>query len=338
MSAALPLGPVMVDIEGSALSPADRKRLLHPACGGVILFARNHASPEQLAALTAELHALRDPPLLVAVDQEGGRVQRFREGFTRLPPMAAIGERYDEDPASATALAEAAGLVMAAELRRSGVDFSFAPVLDLRSDDSAVIGDRAFHADPRVVTVLAGAFIDGMAHAGMRATGKHFPGHGGVPGDSHLELPVDERGLEALRERDLLPFRALAGRLGGMMTAHLLFPQVDDALPTFSPFWIREILRKEIGFHGLVFSDDLSMAGAAAAGGPVERAVRALEAGCDMVLVCNDPEAAGQVLSAVGKEAPPAARKRLLAMRGGAGERLAVTDSGSLIETPGGLT
>ncbi|MEA3292703.1 MAG: beta-N-acetylhexosaminidase [Pseudomonadota bacterium] len=333
----MPLGPVMVDVEGLELIAEERKRLLHPACGGVILFARNFASREQVAALAAEIHALRDPPLLVAVDQEGGRIQRFREGFTRLPPAAMLGRVYDADPQRGLALSEDAGFIMAAELRRANIDLSFAPVLDLAGVESDVIGDRAFHHRPEAVAALAGAFIRGMARAGMRATGKHFPGHGGVAADSHLETPVDSRDLEQILALDLAPFRALHQRLGGIMTAHIRFPRIDAELPTFSPFWLQEILRQKTGFQGLVFSDDLTMGGAAVAGDPPARANKALRAGCDMVLVCNDPDAAGQVLASVEENAPPPAQRRLLAMRGSEVEKLAETKRLAMIEELGTL-
>ncbi len=285
----------MADVAGTELTSAEREFLRHPALGAIILFRRNYQSPEQLAELVRDIRAQRDPAPLIAVDQEGGRVQRFREGFTTLPPLFTLGRLHDSDPERALALAHDAGRLMAAELRRAGVDFSFAPVLDLSDPDSRVIGDRAFHADAAVITALAGRYIDGMASAGMRATGKHFPGHGGVVEDSHHELPIDPRPLEALWESDMLPYRTLHDRLGGVMTAHVLFPAVDEELPTYSRRWIGDLLRDRIGFRGIVFSDDLVMAGAAGAGDPPARARRALAAGCDMVLVCNDQDAASAV-------------------------------------------
>ena len=291
------LGPVMVDVAGLALAPDEREMLLHPLIGGVILFARNYQSPAELDALTASIHALRDPPLLIAVDHEGGRVQRFVEGFTRLPPMRALGRVYDREPALAANLAGAIGVVLAAELRRHGVDFSFAPVLDIDFGSSSVIGDRAFHATAAGVTALAGALVAGMARMGMGAVGKHFPGHGYVRADSHHEVPVDERDLATIEAADLAPYRALVGKgLAGVMPAHVIYPKVDARPAGFSPVWLRDILRGRLAFEGIVFSDDLSMEGASVAGGIVERGVAALSAGCDMVLVCNARDAAQRLL------------------------------------------
>lgn len=302
----------MLDLAGPRLAPDEKDKLLCPAAGGIILFTRNYESPGQLAQLVADIRALR-PELLIAVDHEGGRVQRFRESFTRLPPAA----RYEAAPDPAKA-AEAAGWVMAAELRALDIDFSFAPVLDVECGISRVIGDRSFSTDPEVAATLALAFAQGMRRAGMAAAGKHFPGHGGVEGDSHLMLPVDRRSLAEIEARDLLPFRALieAG-LEAIMPAHVVYEQVDERPAGFSPFWIREVLRRRLGFEGAVFSDDLSMAGAAYAGSHVDRARLALEAGCDMVLACNQPEAAARVLEALaGEPADPARTARLERMRG----------------------
>lgn len=310
------LGPVMLDLKGPALSPVERERLEHPLAGGVILFSRNYADPAQLAHLVAEIHAVRTPPLLVAVDHEGGRVQRFRAGFTPLPAAGALGRVYDRDPTRALALARTSGWVMAAELRIVGVDLSFAPVLDLDYGVSRVIGDRAFHRDPEVVATLAGAYIDGMGRAGMAATGKHFPGHGGVEADSHVALPVDERDLEAIGAADMLPFARLAPRLGGVMPAHVVYRQVDARPAGFSRLWLQEILRARLGFRGLVFSDDLSMEGAKGAGDVVERAHAAFAAGCDAVLVCNDPGAAERVLDRLGPAPRVAVRMDALHARG----------------------
>jgi len=306
------LGPVMLDVAGTELSAADRELLAHPAVGGVILFSRNYVDPAQLAALTDAIRALRTPPLLVAVDHEGGRVQRFREGFTALPAAAAFGAVYDRDRDAAARLAADAGWLMAVELRACGVDMSFAPVLDLDRGCSQVIGDRAFHADADVVTALARAWLRGMRDAGMSGVGKHFPGHGGVAEDSHLALPVDERDLEAFRLHDMLPFERLgAGTLAGVMTAHLLVPAVDRVPVSFSRRWLDGILRRELGYQGAVFSDDLSMHGAHAAGGPAERSARALAAGCDMVLVCNDRTAAEAVVCAAPARADAVRASRL---------------------------
>lgn len=302
------LGPVMLDVEGLALGKHEIDKLRHPNTGAVILFARNYESPEQIEALIADVRAARGE-ILIAVDQEGGRVQRFKTGFTRLPPAA----RYAEHPETA----EAAGWLMASELLAVGVDFSFAPVLDVDCGVSQIIGNRAFSTDPLRAAELASSFRKGMRAAGMAATGKHFPGHGAVAPDSHLALPVDERDLAGIRARDLLPFkRLIAEGLEGVMPAHVIFAAADSRPAGFSPFWIQQVLRDELGFDGAVFSDDLSMAGAAWAGGYPERAEAALAAGCDMVLVCNNPAAAEQVLDALPSKPNPHRQRRLAAMRG----------------------
>jgi len=292
----------MLDIAGTALDAADREWLAHPAVGGLILFARNFEDREQLCALTASIRAVR-PEILIAVDQEGGRVQRFRRDFVRLPPMAALGRRFDHAPDTALAEARLLGRLMADELVQCDVDISFAPVLDLDYGASSVIGDRSFHADADSLTALATAWIDGMAEAGMAATGKHFPGHGFVVADSHLELPRDERDLAAIRAADLRPFAALAPRLAGIMPAHVVYPAVAPEPAGFSPFWLQQILRGELGFRGVIFSDDLTMQGAAATGDYAARTHAALDAGCDMVLVCNDRNAAVQVVETVTRRA-----------------------------------
>jgi beta-N-acetylhexosaminidase len=289
----LPLGPLMIDIAGRALTDLDRQRLCDPLVGGVILFSRNYEGPAQLERLCAEIHALRRPALPIAVDHEGGRVQRFREGFTRLPAMRALGRLWDADAAAATTVACATGYVLAAELRARGVDFSFTPVLDLDYGRSGVIGDRAFHRDPGAVTQLAGALIEGLRQAGMGCCGKHFPGHGWVEADSHLALPVDDRDYADIAVADLEPYRHLA--LDAVMPAHVVYSKVDGRTAGFSPVWIAK-LRGEFAFDGIVFSDDLSMAGASAVGSVVERAEAAWQAGCDVLLVCNAPAAVGEVL------------------------------------------
>jgi len=292
-----PLGPVVVDLAGLELTAEEREILAHPLVGGVILFARNYAAPDQLRALTRSIHEIRNPPLLIAVDHEGGRVQRFLDGFTRLPPMRALGRAHDRNPALAENLAGAIGVVLAAELAAHGVDFSFAPVLDVDFGSSSVIGDRAFHADADIVARLAGALVGGMARMGMGAVGKHFPGHGYVRADSHHEVPVDERDLATIEANDLVPYRALIERgLAGVMPAHVIYPKVDARPAGFSPVWLKDILRGRLGFDGIVFSDDLSMEGATVAGGIVERGRAALDAGCDIVLVCNAPDAAQRLL------------------------------------------
>lgn len=288
----LPLGPLMIDIAGTVLTDLDRERLCHPLVGGIILFSRNFASVEQLQALTSEIHALRQPPLLIAVDHEGGRVQRFREGFTRLPPMAALGRLWDENPEAASAAAQQVGYVLAAELRARGVDYSFTPVLDLDYGPSRVIGDRAFHRRPEAVIALADALAAGLRQAGMGSCGKHFPGHGYVIPDSHVELPVDDRPLEAMQE-DLQPYRELA--LDAVMAAHVIYECVDCNTAVFSNKWIN-YLRNDIKFNGVVFTDDLSMAGAGVVGGMLSRVDMAYRAGCDMLLVCNAPDSVAEVL------------------------------------------
>ncbi len=298
MTANIPPGPVMLDLDGGTeLDPTDRERLRHPLVGGVILFERNYGDPEQLLALTERLHSLRSPPLLIAVDQEGGRVQRFRRGFTSLPSARYYGDLYDQEPAKGLRAAKSMGETLARELRAVGVDCSFAPVLDVARVESDVIGDRAFHRDPDAVTRLAHAFISGMADAGMAAIGKHFPGHGGVCDDSHACLPCDHRDFAEVENCDLVPYRELIGLLGGVMTAHVQFDAIDTRIPTYSSWWLRKVLRDELGFAGIVFSDDLTMAGAETSADVVDRYVTAVEAGCNMILICNDRHAVDRVLS-----------------------------------------
>lgn len=279
------LGPVMIDVVGTTLSAADRVRLEHPLTGGVIIFTRNFNNKLQLKELNKEIRNTK-PGILIAIDHEGGRVQRCRAGFTRLPAMRRLGQLHDDDPVAARAAAAAIGFVLAAELRSVGVDLSFTPVLDLDWGCSSVIGDRAFHARPDVVVALAGALQSGLRAAGMAAVGKHFPGHGAVEADSHHDIPVDQRARAEI-DVDIAPYRALT--LDGVMPAHVIYPAVDSRPAGFSPVWHR-ILREALHFGGAVFSDDLSMAGAAIAGDIVARAEAAWTAGCDMVLVCNDPD------------------------------------------------
>lgn len=294
------IGPVVIDVAGPRLTAAERARLAHPLVGMVILFKRNYESPAQLAALCDEIHALRTPPLLIAVDHEGGRVQRFRMApFTAIPAMDTLGRLWDRDVLQACRVAVSTGYVMGAELRAHGVDLTFAPVLDLAWSRSSVIGDRAFHHDARVVAMLANHLCHGLSLAGMANCGKHYPGHGWAHADSHVAVPVDERALPALLEADVAPYRWLGASLASVMPAHVIYPEVDPAPAGFSSRWLREILREELGFTGAVFSDDLSMQGAKVAGDMVARAQVALDAGCDFVLVCNDPEGAEQVLDSV---------------------------------------
>ncbi|MSQ48950.1 MAG: beta-N-acetylhexosaminidase [Betaproteobacteria bacterium] len=286
-----PLGPVVLDPAGSALTEDDRKRLLHPAAGGVILFAHNYQSPEQLLALTGEIAALRQPALPICVDHEGGRVQRFSLGFTAIPPMRRLGVLWDRDPESARRAARAVGTVISAELGAHGVDFSFTPVLDLDYGASAVIGQRAFHYDPNAVGALAAQLIAGLAGGGMAAVGKHFPGHGYAAADSHLAVPTDPRLLKDIFRKDLLPYQAaIEAGLAAVMPAHVIYPQADAEPAGYSKYWLQEVLRAKLGFAGLIFSDDLSMEGASTAGGIVERAQAALQAGCDQVLLCQNPQ------------------------------------------------
>jgi beta-N-acetylhexosaminidase len=316
----LSLGPVMLDLAGPALSAEERELLLHPLAGGVVLFSRNYEDPLQLSALTETIHGLRSPPLLIAVDHEGGRVQRFRGEFTALPPCGCLGRLHDSDPAAAERAAEQAGWLMASELLAVGVDFSFAPVLDVDHGVSAVIGDRSFHRDPETVARLARRYLRGMKRAGMEGVGKHFPGHGGVAADSHLALPVDGRGLEEMAMADLVPFdRLIRSGLAAVMTAHVAFPAVDQRPAGFSEVWLRRVLRERLRFSGAVFSDDISMAGAEAMGDYATRAAAALEAGCDMVLVCNNPMAAAVVLERLESGPNPAAQVRLVRMHAAAG-------------------
>jgi beta-N-acetylhexosaminidase len=297
----LPLGPLVIDPGGTALGDDDRRRLLHPATGGAILFAHNYASPGQLAALTAEIRALRTPELLICVDHEGGRVQRFREGFSPIPAMRGLGVLWDRDRDAARRAARAVGLVIAAELGVHGLDFSFTPVLDLDYGSSAVIGDRALHFDPIAVGALAVALLQGLASAGMQGVGKHFPGHGFAALDSHVALPRDERALAEILRKDAAPYRtAIAAGLAGVMPAHVVYPRIDPEPAGYSAYWLKQVLRAELGFDGLIFSDDLSMEGAGTAGGVVARARAALAAGCDMVLLCKDPEGQDRLLEALG--------------------------------------
>ena len=305
----MPLGPVFIDVGALALEADDRRRLSDPLVGGVILFSRNFESPAQLKALTAEIRALRTPELLICVDHEGGRVQRFREGFTPVPPMRCLGQLWDRDPAAAVRSAESVGLAIGAELAAHGVDFSFAPVLDLDYGASSVIGDRALHASALAAGALGAALVRGFFSTGMGAVGKHFPGHGYASADSHVAVPVDDRPLEEIMANDVAPYRpAIAAGLAGIMPAHVVYTEADREPAGYSKFWLQNVLRTQLGFEGVIFSDDLSMEGASTVGGTVERGLAALAAGCDAVLLCNTPEAADELLAGLAGKASPATR------------------------------
>ncbi|MDH4324000.1 MAG: beta-N-acetylhexosaminidase [Betaproteobacteria bacterium] len=317
--ARLPLGPVVLDPVGPALTDEDVRRLRHPAVGGVILFARNFESPAQLQALTHDIRALREPQLLIGVDHEGGRVQRFKVGFTTLPPMRALGQLWDRDREAGRAAAQAAGYVIGAELAAHGLDFSFTPVLDLDYGASSVIGDRALHYDPLAVGALGAALVRGLAEGGMSAVGKHFPGHGYAIADSHVTVPVDDRPLADIVRKDLVPYGpAIQAGLAGVMPAHVIYTKVDAEPAGYSRVWLQDVLRGRLAFKGLVFSDDLSMEGAGTAGGVAERARAALHAGCDMVLLCGDPEGQDRLLQSLPELASgSAARTEQMRHRGG---------------------
>lgn len=303
------LGPIMLDVVGLTLAAHEKDVINHPNTGAVILFARNYQDPEQVTQLIKDIREARNGQILIAVDQEGGRVQRFQSGFTRLPPACCYADAPD--------LAETAGWLMAAELLAVGVDFSFAPVLDVDCGISQVIGNRSFSTDYNWATKLASAFRHGMKAAGMAATGKHFPGHGAVAADSHLALPIDERDLDSIRSKDLVPFKALILEgLEAVMPAHVVYKNISPEPAGFSSFWIQQILREELGFDGVVFSDDLSMEGAASVGGFSERARLALKAGCDMLLVCNNPVAAEALLDDLPITDNPDRQRRLARMKG----------------------
>ncbi len=291
------MGPVMLDVQGTSLSQEDKEIIQHPLVGGLIYFTRNYHSPEQIAQLSQQIRIAAKKPLLIAVDHEGGRVQRFREGFSLIPAMGQLWQMADKNLTVAKELAKQSAILMALEVQAVGIDISFAPVLDI-NNISDVIGDRAFHQQPDHVTELADAFVSGLHQVGMKATGKHFPGHGSVKADSHIDLPIDERASADLFQQDLLPFKQLIarGKVDALMPAHVIFPDVDSQAVGFSHYWLQNILRQQLGFNGVIFSDDLSMQGAASAGGFVERAEAAQSAGCDMLLLCNNREGCIDVL------------------------------------------
>lgn len=308
-----PLGPVVLDIAGIELLEDEAEVLQHPQVGGVIFFRRNFESPDQLADLVRRIRDQR-ANLVLGVDQEGGRVQRFKEGFTRLPPLRAMGDLYERDSAGALEAARELAWLMATEVRACGVDLSFAPVIDADDAFSSVIGDRAFSRNLADVTSLGQAYIEGMADAGMKATLKHFPGHGSVEEDSHHELPVDERDFDEVWRNDMAPFRALLPQAGAVMPGHLLFSAIDPNPVGFSAFWLQKVLRQQLNFEGIIFSDDLSMEGAAVLGDYRDRAAAALNAGCDAVLVCNQPKRAIDVIEHLNTIAYPT-NDRLARMR-----------------------
>jgi beta-N-acetylhexosaminidase len=311
------LGPVMLDIDGLALSPADRDILREPAVGGVILFTRNFESVEQVTDLVSEIRALCSPPLLIAVDHEGGRVQRFRDGFTRMPPMRHIGREYDRDRESGLKVARQAGWLIASELRAAGIDLSFAPCVDLDWGISEIIGNRSFHRKPDAVSELAEAFARGLRNAGMAAVAKHFPGHGAVVADSHLNLPVDRREYGLILD-DMRPYERMmnTGVVAGVMLAHIVYPEIDSMPAGFSEYWIQRELRSRLGFGGAVFCDDLSMKATSSYGSMAVRARLSLEAGCDMILVCNDRDAAHRAVDALNDYSNPLSLVRLARLHG----------------------
>lgn len=324
------LGPVMIDIEGIELTSEDRTLLNNPLTGGVILFTRNFKSPEQVRQLINGIRSLRDPALLIAIDHEGGRVQRFKEPFTHIPALHILGERYDVDSTVALQHAKIFGWLTAIELLAFNIDFSFTPVLDVDYGISAVIGDRAFHQKPEVIALLAAAYIEGMHDAGMASTGKHFPGHGGVSADSHTAIPVDTRPLNTILENDIVPFEKLIPKhLDGIMPAHVIYDAIANEPAGFSSFWLKEILREKLKFNGVIFSDDLDMQGASCISDSYAiRAETALNAGCDMVLICNNRPAADDILTNLNFEIPEVSYQRLLKMRG------KIMDSSNAVDNP----
>ncbi len=311
---------VMLDLVGLELSPEEKELLMHPQVGGIILFTRNYESPKQLENLLQQIRQLKLAHLLIAVDHEGGRVQRFREGFTPLPALGKIGDLYQAQPAQAKQLAEIHGWLMAIELRAMGMDFSFAPVLDVNKNISQVIGERAFSRDPKIISELASIYIKGMQSAGMAAVGKHFPGHGSIAADSHIDIPIDTRSYSAIEKDDLIPFVSLTKQaLAGIMPAHVIYSAVDPMPAGFSKFWLQTVLRERLKFEGAIFSDDLSMKGASQIGDMPARAKVAFAAGCDMVLVCNDRVGAISVIERLerdGFKSTQQMQQRLQAMHG----------------------
>ena len=326
-------GPLMIDLVGTELSEQEREWLTHPAVGGVILFTRNFHNMAQLKELIRQLHAIKKPKLLVAVDQEGGRVQRFRDGFTEFPPMRVLGEIYDKDPHKALELTEILACQLATELRDIGVDFTFAPILDLDTGKSTVIGDRAFHSDIDAVTALASKFMMGLRKGGMESVGKHFPGHGTVVADSHFECPIDYRYESDLQLADMIPFQRLVEHgLAGIMSAHVIYEHVDTKPSSFSKYWLTHVLRNQIGFEGVIFSDDLAMKGAYVVGDIRQRINAALEAGSDMVLLCNSPEEIPAALDQLKDYNNPSSQLRLARFHGKTPQRLSTLQKDQLDE------
>ena len=312
------LGSLMLDLVGTELSNEEKEKIQHPACGGVILFTRNYAEPKQLKALTQKIKQASKTPVLISVDQEGGRVQRFRDHFQEIPPMAWLGQFYNDNPKEALKATADLAWLMAAELRQYDIDFSFAPVLDIDYQVSDVIGNRAFHRDPEIISALSTAWRQGAGDAGMISVGKHFPGHGFVAADSHTDLPLDNRPLAEIATQDIKPFMELIQHgLEGIMPAHVIYQQADDQPAGFSKFWMQTFLREKLGFDGVIFSDDLTMAAAEVAGNYAERANIALEAGCDMVLVCNNPQGAAEVLDCLSDYENKTAQRRLATLYAG---------------------
>ncbi len=307
----------MLDIDGHSLSPADRALLREPAVGGVILFTRNYASPAQLSDLVAAIRSVRTPPLLIAVDHEGGRVQRFREGFTAVPPMRDLGRQYDSDAEAAISLAKTVGWLVASELRAMDIDLAFAPCVDLDWGVSEIIGNRAFHRKPSIVGDLANAYCRGLREGGMASVAKHFPGHGAVVPDSHEQLPVDRRSYGDLLD-DMRPYEKLIGtrQLAGIMLAHIVYSELDQTPAGFSSYWIQNQLRSQLGYDGAVFCDDLSMKATKQFGSMTKRARLALESGCDMILICNDRPAAQAAVASLRDYSNPLSLVRLARLHG----------------------
>lgn len=309
--------PLMLDLAGTELTAEEKELLQHPMVGGLIFFTRNYHDAEQITELVTAIRKAATNDILIAVDHEGGRVQRFRDNFTELPAVSTLGKLYEDNPAESLQLAQQHGWLMASEVKSVGIDFSFAPVLDLDYGISDVIGERAFHQQADVVSQLAAAYIQGMRDAGMAATGKHFPGHGAIKADSHIAMPVDQRSKEAIFKADVIPFTQLfAQGLEAVMPAHVIYPQIDNQPSGFSRVWLQDILRKQLNFEGAIFSDDLSMKGASVVGGYTERAEAALEAGCDMILACNDRDGAVEILDNVSVKPNAEAARRLASMKG----------------------